>query len=100
MMRCPQCDTETSDQEWNCAVCRINLYWASQHYDELAQIRSRQGLPVVSDTPPFLRQVHEREMNERIERNGRIEHKVRQIARLAMRRGAPTGETEARSQAG
>lgn len=99
-MRCPQCGTETSDQEWNCAACRINLYWASQHYDDLAQIRSRQGLRGVSDTPPFLRRVHEREMNERIERNGRIEHKVRQIARLAMRRGAASGETEAQRQAG
>ena len=86
-MRCPQCGTETADEEWNCVACRMNLYWASRHYDDLAQIRNGQGLRVASDTPAFLRQDHEREMNRRIERNGRIEHKVRQIARLAMRRG-------------
>lgn len=85
-MRCPQCGTETPDQEWNCLSCRMNLYWASQHYEDLAQIRTQQGLRVASDTPDFLRRVHEREMSERIERNGRIEHKVRQIARLAMHR--------------
>jgi hypothetical protein len=85
-MRCPQCGAETPDDDWNCVSCRINIYWASQHYDDLAQIRTRQGLCVGADTPPFLREAHEREMNERIERNGRIEHKVRQIARLAIRR--------------
>jgi hypothetical protein len=89
-MRCPQCGTETADEEWNCVACRINLYWASQHYEDLAHIRTRQGLRVAGDTPEFLRRDHEREMNERIERNGRIEHKVRQIARLAMRRGEGT----------
>jgi hypothetical protein len=87
VMRCPQCGTETADEEWNCVTCRMNLYWASQHFDDLARIRDRQGLRAASDTPAFLRQDHEREMNRRVERNGRIEHKVRQIARLAMRRG-------------
>jgi hypothetical protein len=91
-MRCPQCGMETPDQEWNCVACRINLYWASQHYDDLARIRMRQGLRVASETPAFLRRDHEREMNERIRRHGRIEHKVRQIARLAMRGGGPPEE--------
>lgn len=84
-MRCPQCGAETPDEEWNCGSCRMNLYWASQHYDDLAQIRKQQGLRDAADTPAFLRRAHEHEMNERIERDGRIEHKVRQIARLAMR---------------
>ena len=84
-MRCPQCGAQTPDEEWNCGSCRMNLYWASQHYDDLAQIRRQQGLRDTSDTPAFLRRAHEHEMNERIERDGRIEHKVRQIARLAMR---------------
>ena len=91
-MRCPQCGAETPDEEWNCSSCRMNLYWASQHYDDLAQIRRQQGLRDTADTPPFLRRVHEHEMNERIERNGRIEHKVRQIARLAMRVRASDGD--------
>src|SRR3979490_3114129 len=97
-MRCPQCGTETPDEEWNCLSCRINLYWASQHYDDLAQIRTDQGLTVASDTPAFLRQAHVREMNERIRRSGRIEHKVRQIARLAMRRQPPSGNSRAQAR--
>jgi hypothetical protein len=91
-MRCPQCGTETPDEDWNCVSCRINLYWASRHYDDLAQIRERQGLRVPAQTPVFLRQAHEREMNDRIGRSGRIEHRVRQIARLAMRRQALAGD--------
>jgi len=94
-MRCPQCGAETPDEEWNCVWCRINLYWATQHYADLARIRAGQGLRVETDTPAFLRRAHEREMNERIERNGRIEHKVRQIARLVMRRQAPGGNAGA-----
>jgi hypothetical protein len=94
-VRCPQCGAETPDEEWNCVLCRINLYWATQHYDDLAQIRGRQGLRLASDTPAFLRQAHEREMNERIDRYGRIEHKVRQIARLAMRRQTSARDTSA-----
>jgi hypothetical protein len=93
MMRCPQCGAETPDEEWNCVSCRINLYWASQHYDDLAEIRARQGLGRGTDTPAFLREAHEREMRERIERDGRVEHKVRQIARLALRRGAQSGNS-------
>lgn len=86
-MRCPQCGAETPDNEWNCAACRMNVYWASRHYEDLAAIRSRQGLPPASPTPSFLIQVHERAMTERAGRGGRVEHRVREIARRAMRTG-------------
>jgi hypothetical protein len=87
-MRCPQCGAETPDEEWNCSSCRMNVYWASQHYEDLSRIRDGQGLAISAETPPFLVQAHERAMEERAHRGGRVEHKVRQIARLAMRRGA------------
>jgi hypothetical protein len=85
-MRCPQCGAETPDSEWNCVSCRINLYWASQHYDELAEIRRQQGLAPGSSTPPFLIGVHQDAMDDRAGRGGRVEHRVRTIARLVMRR--------------
>jgi hypothetical protein len=87
-MRCPQCGAETPDEEWNCTSCRMNVYWASRHYNDLAAIRRRQGLPGEVRTPPFLVAVHERAMDDRADRGGRVEHKVRQIARRAMRRQA------------
>jgi hypothetical protein len=62
----------------------MNVYWASRHYEDLARIRSEQGLPSSAPTPPFLVAVHERAMDERADRGGRIEHKVRRIARRAM----------------
>ena len=85
-MKCPQCGAETPDQEWNCVSCRINVYWASQHYEELAQIRHKQGLQAAASTPSFLIKTHEAAMDDRSDRGGRVEHKVRQIARLVMRR--------------
>jgi hypothetical protein len=85
-MKCPQCGAETPDQEWNCVSCRMNVYWASQHYEALAGIQRQQGLPGGAATPAFLIQAHESAMDERAERGGRVEHKVRQIARQAMRR--------------
>jgi len=85
-MKCPQCGAETPEEEWYCVACRINVYWASQHYEDLARIRAEQGL-AGSATPSFLIDSHERAMNERIERDGRVEHKVRQIARETMRKG-------------
>ena len=88
-MQCPQCGAETPDEEWNCVSCRINVYWASQHYGDLAQIRQGQGLPAAANTPSFLIEAHERAMNERADRGGRVEHKVRQIARRAMGRAHP-----------
>jgi hypothetical protein len=83
-MQCPQCGAETPDEEWNCVSCRINVYWASQHYEDLAGIRQRQGLGDAADTPPFLLAAHESAMGERATRGGNVEHKVRQIARRVM----------------
>jgi len=85
-MRCPQCGAETPDQDWNCVSCRINVYWATQHYEELARIRERKGETAAAPTPPFLLKVHENAMDDRSERGGKTEHKVRQIARLVMRK--------------
>jgi len=87
-MKCPQCGAETPDDEWNCTSCRMNVYWASRHYQDLAGIRRQQGLPGSAPTPAFLIQAHERAMTERSTRGGRVEHKVRQIARRAMGRRA------------
>jgi len=84
-VRCPQCGAETPDDEWNCTSCRINLYWAHQHYDELAQIRERQGLEVRASTPSFLLTSHQREMRDRARRGGQLENKVRVIARRVLR---------------
>jgi hypothetical protein len=93
-MQCPQCGAETPDEEWNCASCRINVYWASQHFEDLAHIRQGQGLPTAATTPSFLVQAHESAMNERADRGGRVEHKVRQIARRAMSRANVTARRD------
>lgn len=85
-MKCPQCGAETPDQDWNCVACRINVYWATQHYAELAGMRRQQGLPAAASTPAFLIHAHDSAMSERADRGGRAEHKVRQIARRAMRK--------------
>src|SRR5260370_32276356 len=90
-MKCPQCGAETPDEEWNCVSCRMNVYWASQHYDDLVGIRQRHGLRADADTPPFLLQVHASAMEQRAERGGNGEHKARHLAPRAMnpeRRGA------------
>lgn len=84
-MKCPQCGAVTPDDEWNCGSCRMNVYWASRHYDDLAQIRSQQGLRAPADTPSFLLAAHDGAMTERADHGGRDEHRVRQIARRAMR---------------
>jgi hypothetical protein len=86
MRQCPQCGAQTPDEEWNCVSCRINVYWASQHYEDLARIRQQGGLAAAADTPSFLLQAHHDAMSERADRGGRVEHKVRQIARRAMDR--------------
>jgi hypothetical protein len=83
-MRCPQCGAETPDDQWNCASCRINLYWASQHYQELTGIRQQQGLASRPGTPPFLIASHAREMTERTSRGLQVMNKVRAIARRVM----------------
>jgi hypothetical protein len=63
----------------------MNVYWASRHYRDLAQIREGQGLSTAAPTPPFLVDVQKRVADERADRGGRVEHKVRQIARRTMR---------------
>ena len=65
--------------------CRINLYWAHQHFAELAQIRERQGLTTHASTPSFLLSSHQREMRDRARRGGQLENKVRIIARRILR---------------
>jgi hypothetical protein len=72
----------------------MNVYWASQHFENLAGIRQQQGLSASAPTPPFLVRVHEAALDERAERGGRVEHKVRQIARRAMRRQAGSATAE------
>ena len=93
-MHCPQCGTHTPDEEWNCGSCRMNFYWASQHYEYLTGIRQRQGGHLPAETPAFLLQAHVSAMDERAERGGKVEHKVRQIARRVMR-GEARGGAEA-----
>ena len=90
-MRCPQCGTDTPDEAWNCVSCRINLYWAHQHFAELARIREQQGWQTRASTPAFLLTSHQREMGERARRGGQLENKVRMIARRIMR-GEATGQ--------
>jgi len=85
-MNCPHCGADTPDDEWNCVACRMNVYWASRHFDELAEIRRRQGVPEKADTPQFLIEAHRNAMEERAEHGGRVEHRVRQIARAVMRK--------------
>jgi hypothetical protein len=87
-MQCLQCGAQTPDDEWNCVSCRMNVYWASQHYASLARLSQQPDQPGTG-TPPFLRLVHEHAMRERAEHGGRVEHRVRQIARRAMRRQIP-----------
>lgn len=84
-MLCPQCGAETPEGEWNCVSCRVNLYWAHRHYEELARIRAEQGLDVRANTPPFLIGVSRREFSERAKRGGLAMNKVRTIARRVMR---------------
>lgn len=54
MIECPQCGTTNEEAAKNCSVCRINLYWAVQHYQELAAIRTASQLDPAPETPAFL----------------------------------------------
>ena len=83
-MICPQCGAENASDQWNCVSCRINLYWASQHYDELAALREQKGLDPHAQTPSFLVQVSQHELDERARRGLTTESKVRTIARRVM----------------
>lgn len=54
MTDCPQCGTSNEDDAKNCRQCRVNLYWAFQHYDELAKLRAANHLPPKPQSAPFL----------------------------------------------
>jgi hypothetical protein len=92
-MQCPQCGAETPDEEWNCVSCRINVYWASQHFEALAGMRQRLGLGAAAATPSFLLRAHASAMDYRADRGGKVEHKVRQIARRVMRGEARSADS-------
>ena len=83
-MKCPNCGKETPESEWNCIHCRINIYWATRHFDELATIRQEHGDAPSASTPSFLRQVHKSAMDDRAGRGLNFDHRVRKIARQAM----------------
>jgi hypothetical protein len=54
MTACPQCGTINEDDSKNCQNCRVNLYWAFQHYEELAALRQASDLTAKPETAPFL----------------------------------------------
>jgi hypothetical protein len=54
MTECPQCRTPNEDDVKNCRSCRINLYWAYQHYEELASLRQANNLAPKPQSAPFL----------------------------------------------
>jgi hypothetical protein len=85
-VNCPRCGAAAPDDAWNCPRCRINLYWAIQHLDGLAEIREDLGLPERSPSPPFLVQAHRDAMDDRARRATPVDNKVRVAARKVMRR--------------
>ena len=54
MTECPQCGTMNDDDVKNCTGCRINMYWAFQHYEELAALRQANQLPTSPKSASFL----------------------------------------------
>ena len=54
MTECPQCGTINEDDVKNCNSCRVNMYWAFQHYEELAALRETNRLPPCPESAPFL----------------------------------------------
>jgi hypothetical protein len=54
MPECPQCGTINEDDVKNCKGCRVNMYWAFQHYAELAALREASTLPPRPETASFL----------------------------------------------
>ena len=54
MTECPQCGTINEDNTKNCLGCRVNMYWAFQHYDELAALRQANRLSPRPESAPFL----------------------------------------------
>jgi len=91
-MECPQCKAENPDDAWNCASCRINLYWAVQHYEDLASIREGRGLPTTASSAPFLIKAHKDAMSDRSERFTFAENRVRAAARKVIERKSGRAE--------
>src|SRR5262249_14281406 len=56
MSVCPQCGTPNADEVKNCQGCRVNLYWAFQHFEELAALRAAASMAPRPQTPAFLLQ--------------------------------------------
>ncbi len=54
MIECPQCGITNEDDIKNCKGCRVNMYWAFQHYEELSAIRQADKLASRPETPTFL----------------------------------------------
>ncbi len=54
MTECPQCGAMNEDDTKNCQGCRVNMYWAFQHYEELAAIRRANKLAARPETTRFL----------------------------------------------
>ena len=54
MTECPQCGITNEDDVKNCRGCRVNMYWAFQHYEELSAIRTANRLAPRPQTSPFL----------------------------------------------
>src|SRR5262245_45764407 len=85
-MTCPNCGAVNPDGAWNCVTCRINLYWASQHFDDLAQLRDEQGRIEPVSSPTFLVRAHRHAMDDRAARGHNVDNKVRIAARRAMQK--------------
>jgi hypothetical protein len=54
MTECPQCGGMNDNDAKNCSSCRVNLYWAFQHYEELAALRQANNLAPKPESAPFL----------------------------------------------
>lgn len=53
-MLCPRCQMANVFMAKNCQRCRVNLYWAQQHYKELVCLRQKHQLPADAPTASFL----------------------------------------------
>jgi hypothetical protein len=54
MIECPQCGGMNEEGVKNCRECRVNMYWAFQHYEELARLRTVNRLAPQPETASFL----------------------------------------------
>ena len=87
-MNCPNCGAANPDGAWNCVSCRINLYWATQHFADLAKLRDEQGRVEPVSSPTFLLRAHRHAMEDRATRGHNVDNKVRVAARRAMQKRA------------